>query len=63
MANIPRCRQNKFDCFANVKGRCFCLSDTRFEEKRECPFYKNRNTMPDFFEYFLKFLSKELDAQ
>lgn len=29
------------DCFAlQVDGRCFCLHDTNFMDRTECPFYK-----------------------
>ena len=30
-------------CFSNQDGVCFVLSDTNFG-KRECPFYKTRET-------------------
>lgn len=38
----PQCPFKSTDCLAWMIGnRCFCLDDTNFGNKTECPFYKN----------------------
>lgn len=56
--NLKRCEQQRSDCFAYLLGRCNCLQDTSFEAGRVCPFYKSRNEMPDFHEYYAKYISR-----
>ena len=40
MISRVRCAMHK-DCFANIDGRCICLTDNNFKNK-DCPFYKNK---------------------
>ena len=39
MSKLQKCRQQKTDCFAYMKGVCKALKDTRFNYP--CPFYKS----------------------
>ena len=39
---MPVC-VGKSDCFANFIGKCSCLSDTKFKNRKGCPFYKTRD--------------------
>ena len=40
MTSRVRCTKYK-DCFANVDGKCICLTDNNFPNK-DCPFYKGK---------------------
>ena len=51
---IPRCRDPKGAlCFAYMKGRCKCLTDTNFKKTNSCPFFKTVEQVekedPDYF--------------
>ena len=37
---IPKCPDERGDCFASAYGSCAVLTDTRFEGL--CPFYKSK---------------------
>lgn len=57
--HLKRCDQERSDCFAYLVGRCNALNNTKFEPGRVCPFYKNRDKMPGFANYFLTYIARK----
>lgn len=47
------CDPKGTECFAYMKGRCKCLTDTNFKNTNHCPFFKTREQIlkedPDYF--------------
>ncbi|MGM9938071.1 MAG: hypothetical protein ACI38A_12065 [Candidatus Ornithomonoglobus sp.] len=43
MTSRVRCTKYK-DCFANVDGKCICLTDNNFKDNK-CPFYKRKTQL------------------
>ena len=41
-SNFPRCPYMHSSCFAYMGGTCILLRDTKFKDRDDCPFYKNR---------------------
>ena len=39
--SFPKCTYLHGSCFAYLGGKCLLLTDTKFKERDDCPFYKD----------------------